>query len=160
MKTVLYFAYGSNLSPRQMRERCPGAVAGPRATLPNHRLTFGGYSRVWRGGVATVVRDRRAQVHGILYSVTRADLERLDLLEGHPTNYRRVLRELVDERGLRRRAHVYLLPEPTDTTLPSMRYYDTIRRAYQQLGFDRAALAGARDTLADALLASLAETRR
>ena len=44
MKTVLYFAYGSNLDEGQMLERCPGAKTMGHATLPNHALTFGGFS--------------------------------------------------------------------------------------------------------------------
>ena len=45
MNRTLYFAYGSNLDPTQMRRRCPtSAPAGP-ATLDGWRLAFGGHSR-------------------------------------------------------------------------------------------------------------------
>ena len=37
---MFYFAYGSNMDPVQMEERCPGAVALGAAHLPGWRLTF------------------------------------------------------------------------------------------------------------------------
>ena len=35
-----YFAYGSNMSSRRLRERMPGARAESRAILPCHRLAW------------------------------------------------------------------------------------------------------------------------
>jgi len=39
---MYYFAYGSNLSHKLMRERCPDAKPNFTATLPDHKLIFAG----------------------------------------------------------------------------------------------------------------------
>ena len=42
---MYYFAYGSNLSKKQMLARCPDSKAMFSATLPNYQLLFAGWSR-------------------------------------------------------------------------------------------------------------------
>lgn len=138
MSAVLYFAYGSNLDEAQMRERCPGALRDLRATLPGHELTFAGFSHRWRGAVASVVRARGRAVAGLLYRIPRAHVMRLDRFEGSPFAYERHTRIVVDERGHRRRAQLYVQPEHDLVRwAPSAEYFATILRAYQRLGFDR-----------------------
>src|SRR5262245_26446365 len=51
---MFYFAYGSNLDPEQMRERCPGHAVVGLAELRDHKLTFQLTSHDWGGGVASV----------------------------------------------------------------------------------------------------------
>jgi gamma-glutamylcyclotransferase len=144
MTTVLYFAYGSNLDEAQMRARCPGARREGRATLRGHRLTFGGFSHRWNGPVASVRRASGAEVAGLLYAVDDSALRALDRFEGCPFAYERVLRYVVDERGRRRRAQVYLQPEDGfEHWPPRVEYLAVIARAYRALGFDRRALVDA-----------------
>jgi gamma-glutamylcyclotransferase (GGCT)/AIG2-like uncharacterized protein YtfP len=137
-KRTLYFAFGSNLDRWQMRQRCPGARIEGAATLPKHRLVFGGFSRRWDSAVASIVRDAASCVPGMLYTLGDDDLEALDRFEGVPGYYERVTRYVVDAQNQRRRAHVYQLPEAQLVTgTPGFPYFDTIRRAYERLGFDR-----------------------
>jgi gamma-glutamylcyclotransferase (GGCT)/AIG2-like uncharacterized protein YtfP len=144
MKTLIYFAYGSNLNPAQMRRRCPCAVQLARATLHNHRLAFAGHSTAWGGGVANVVRANGAKVEGLLYVLGEHDVQELDRCEGVPAVYDRVVKRVVDEHGRQRRVHVYRLdPELADETMPGMRYFEVICAAYKRNGFDRAPLADA-----------------
>lgn len=141
---MLYFAYGSNLNEAQMRERCPSAVRGPRALLRNYALTFGGFSHRWGGAVASVIRARGAEVHGLLYAIAAEDIAALDRCEGHPFAYERVERIVYDEDGRRRRVHLYLQPEEGfEPWEPAPDYYAVLRRAYARLGFDRRPLAAA-----------------
>ena len=44
---MYYFAYASSLSKKQMLERCPDSNPLFRATLPNYKLIFTGWSRKW-----------------------------------------------------------------------------------------------------------------
>lgn len=142
MRSVLYFAYGSNLDDDQMRTRCPSAVMVGRAVLAHHALAFGGFSHHWSGPVASVVRARGAHVAGILYAISAPDLHALDCFEGHPFAYERVVKMVVDGRGQRRRATLYLQPEEGfETWAPSIRYFGVLWRAYTRLGFDRTPLA-------------------
>jgi hypothetical protein len=139
-----YFAYGSNLDETQMRERCPTARRGLRAVLPDHALSFGGFSHRWGGAVASVLRAPGARVHGLLYAIGAEDIAALDRFEGHPFAYERVQRIVVDENCRRRRVFLYLQPEDTfEFWQPAPDYYAVLRSAYAKLGFDRKRLAAA-----------------
>ncbi|MFH1003567.1 MAG: gamma-glutamylcyclotransferase family protein [Chloroflexota bacterium] len=75
---MYYFAYGTDLSKKEMKARCPESQPKFIATLPNHKLFFAGWSRQWRGGVASIQSSRGDKVLGAIYEVTEADLRRLD----------------------------------------------------------------------------------
>ena len=79
---MYYFAYGSNLNQKQMKERCPDSKPLFTAVLPNHKLVFTGWSRQWRGGVASIKSLRGDRVRGAIYEVTESCLQRLDQYEG------------------------------------------------------------------------------
>jgi phage replication-related protein YjqB (UPF0714/DUF867 family) len=78
-----YFAYGSNLSARQMALRCPGATDPRPALLADHDWLIN------QRGVATVEPFRGSQVHGVVWQLTDHDLAALDSAEGVPVRYRR-----------------------------------------------------------------------
>jgi gamma-glutamylcyclotransferase (GGCT)/AIG2-like uncharacterized protein YtfP len=126
-----YFAYGSNLHPGQMEERCPGHRVIARAELPDHALRFRGYGRDWAGAVATIVPQAGSVVRGVLFELTPQHLRSLDAYEGYDgatasTNlYERVLRTVVLEDGRRVEALTYAMV-PAEDGLPSRRYLDTI----------------------------------
>ena len=138
MGPILYFAYGSNLSTRQMRSRCATARVEGRAVLRNYALAFGGFSARWGGPVATVVPANGAEVPGLLYVLQPADLRSLDHHEGHPFAYLRTKLVVTDEHGRRQRAVVYLQPAGVaGERAPSARYVRVLRRAYQRLGSEQ-----------------------
>ena len=66
---MIYFAYGSNLNPTQMAERCPGHRSLGVARLPDHRLCFPRYSRTWRCASAGFEASPGDVVWGALYEV-------------------------------------------------------------------------------------------
>lgn len=80
---VRYFAYGSNMQFKQMRERCSSASFLGIAKLPGYKLAFTRYSRQWEGGVADIVESNHTEVYGVIYTLTRKDLEKLDGYEGY-----------------------------------------------------------------------------
>lgn len=138
---VLYFAYGSNLNAAQMLKRCGEVwVVGP-ATLPGHRLAFGGWSKRRKGGVATVLPAAAAKVDGLLFELTPAGLSRLDVAEGYPDAYGRTLADLWRWSGSTCRAWVYLKDQENFLpAAPSKDYLVKIRREYERHGFDLTAL--------------------
>lgn len=79
---MLYFAYGSNMDPVQMRDRAPGARARGPARLAGYRLTFTRDSPGWGGGVGHVEPSPGDEVWGVLWEITDADLASLDEYEG------------------------------------------------------------------------------
>jgi gamma-glutamylcyclotransferase (GGCT)/AIG2-like uncharacterized protein YtfP len=136
---MLYFAYGSNLDPEQMRARCPGHHVVGMASLQDYRLAFPLFSSDWGGGVAGLVRAHGEKVWGIVYELTDADLAALDDYEGwrgpgdQHNLYDRdaVTLDLVrpDDGSVPRRvrAHTYL-PRAFNPSPPSRRYLDTVLR--------------------------------
>lgn len=99
---MLYFAFGSNLSIGQMRERCPGCEPAGPALLRGRELGFSYRSQNFPpGGAADVVDAEGAEVWGALYRLTADDLESLDRFE-HVGNggYQRVKVEVNTASGL------------------------------------------------------------
>ncbi len=82
---ALYAAYGSNLDPDQMRERCPHSPVQSVGWLRGWRLTFGGEDVGWDGALATIVQDAGEQTYVMLYDVSPLDEKVLDEWEfaGH-----------------------------------------------------------------------------
>ncbi len=79
---TLYAAYGSNLDPAQMAERCPHSPLQGTGWLLGWRLTFGGEEHGWDGALPTIVEQPGEQVFVALYDVTEADEKTLDAWEG------------------------------------------------------------------------------
>ena len=74
----LYAAYGSNLDPSRMVERCPHSILRGTRWLVGWRLTFGGEEHGWDGALATIVQDPFEQVFVAVYDVTDDDVTVLD----------------------------------------------------------------------------------
>jgi len=72
----VYFAYGSNMNPAQMKRRCPDSRALAKARIRGYRLTINAR------GVATIVPDETASVSGILWKISKTDEFNLDHFEG------------------------------------------------------------------------------
>ena len=72
----LYFAYGANMDAAAMALRCPVSRLVGRGRLPRHRFI------IMREGYASVVRDPRRTVHGVLWDLARDDIPALDRYEG------------------------------------------------------------------------------
>ena len=79
---ILYFAYGSNMNPVRMSERCPGATPVGIGILRNYRLT----ERLY----ADIDFQEGGEVHGVLYFLNERHLRSLDAREGYPKVYRRM----------------------------------------------------------------------
>lgn len=79
---VLYAAYGSNLDPDQMHQRCPHSPAVSTGWLDGWRIGFGGEDLGWEGALATVVENPGQHVFCMLYDVTDYDATTLDGWEG------------------------------------------------------------------------------
>ncbi|MGP0060267.1 MAG: gamma-glutamylcyclotransferase family protein [Beijerinckiaceae bacterium] len=71
----VYFAYGSNMNVEAMRLRCPKSRALGRARLVRHRFF------IMSSGHASVQRDPRMDVHGVLYDLALSDVPALDRYE-------------------------------------------------------------------------------
>jgi gamma-glutamylcyclotransferase len=128
---VYYFAYGSNLSKKQMRERCPASQPKFSATLPNYKRVFVGWSRKWRGGVTSIKSFRGEKVRGAIYEVTEACLKQLDKYEA---DYVRFNITVFDEDNEPHQAVTYIKTGQLEDTLPSKEYLAIIQQAYRDWG--------------------------
>lgn len=85
MRVTLYAAYGSNLDPSMMSQRCPHSPLRTTGWLTGWRLTFGGEEHGWDGALATIVEDPLEQVFVAVYDVTAEDEAALDGWESADT---------------------------------------------------------------------------
>jgi hypothetical protein len=93
----LYFAYGSNMDLAAMRARCPASKPVGVARLPRHRLV------IVREGYASVVRDPRRTVFGLLWDLALADVPALDRYEAVASRlYLKTSQPVLTDRGPRR----------------------------------------------------------
>lgn len=147
-RSLLCFAYGSNMSRTQVAQRCPDAIAVGTGVLRDHRIAFTRWSPAWEGGVADVVTAPGHSVWGLLWSMTGEDLAALDAYEGHPVNYRRS-RRTIDVPGQRgREAWVYEVVEKKPFVTPARDYLQLLLTTMRSLGFP--------DTYVDAAAAAAA----
>lgn len=137
---ALVFAYGSNLSAKQMVRRCSQVRVASTGVLRHHQLLFSGWSAAWRSPVANVLPRLDAEVPGVLYEVTEKGLAALDRFEGHPHVYRRDSLFVSTPGGRGRRAFVYSMNALLPPAQPRSRYFLTILAGYRHWGFDEAPL--------------------
>jgi hypothetical protein len=80
---MIYFAYGANIDPQQMRLRCRRGRSLGAARLDGYRLCFPRYSVIRQSALASIEKASDECVWGALYEVEDADLTRLDSCEGY-----------------------------------------------------------------------------
>lgn len=133
---ALYAAYGSNMDPAQMLQRCPSSPMAGTGWLPGWRLTFGGEDLGWEGALATVVpADGEPGPDGgdpavfvVLYDLSDADERTLDSWEGADLGLYQKIRLRVHTLEGDRLAWLYVL-DAFEGGLPSARYLGVIADA-------------------------------
>ncbi len=115
-----YFAYGSNLLPARLLQRCPTAVPYAPAILPNYRLT----ERLY----ADVDYAPGKQVHGFVYLLRAYDVARLDRFEGYPQIYRRYTVDVILDDGTELPALIYEMTPKTKEIRNGLPYPEEYRK--------------------------------
>ena len=128
-----YAAYGSNMDPAQMSQRCPHSPQHGSGWLEGWRLTFGGEEVGWEGALATVVEDRAERVFVVLYEITDDDEAALDEWDGATLGYYRKLRVRVATLDGEVLAWLYVL-NAYEGGLPSARYLGIMADAAEAAG--------------------------
>jgi len=82
---MYYFAYGSNMSEQQMKERCGKENYELTAigVLKGYRFVYDGNSSTRKGAVGNIVKDENSQVWGVIYKINKDALTELDKYEGY-----------------------------------------------------------------------------
>ena len=125
---ALYAAYGSNMDPAQMEQRCPHSPAAGTGWLEGWRLTFGGEDLGWEGSLATLVEAPGEAVFVALYDVMPYDETNLDSWEGADTGLYRKIRLRVHTLDQDVLAWVYVL-DAFEGGLPSATYLGVLADA-------------------------------
>ena len=115
-----YFAYGSNLLPERLFQRCSTAVPYAPAILPNYRLTERLYA-----DVDYVLGE---QVHGFVYLLRAHDVARLDRCEGYPQIYRRYTVDVILGDGTELPALIYEMTPKTKEIRNGLPYPEEYRK--------------------------------
>ncbi len=127
----LCFSYGANMDAAAMAERCPGAKALGVARLPRHRFV------ITRDGYASVLRDPRAVVHGVLWDLTLAHVRTLDRFEEVDRGlYVKITQPVIAEGGPKR-ALVYLATA-AETGAPRPGYLESVLASAEEWGLPAA----------------------
>lgn len=129
----LYAAYGSNMDPEQMLERCPHSPAAGTGWLHGWRLTFGGEDLGWDGALPMVVPDPEGEVFVALYDVSPQDMRTLDYWESADTGLYNKIRLRISTLDGDVLAIVYIL-DGFEGGLPSARTLGLIADAAQAAG--------------------------
>jgi hypothetical protein len=109
------FAFGSNMCSGRFRAYgVSPECAGRAAVLPGHHLLFNKKSTDDKSGKANVAVHAASDVWGVLYTISDADLDKLDKGEG---GYRRVWLSLRLTDNTSTDAWVYVAKKPTDESM-------------------------------------------
>jgi gamma-glutamylcyclotransferase (GGCT)/AIG2-like uncharacterized protein YtfP len=129
----LYAAYGSNLDPARMNERCPHSPLRTTGWLLGWRLTFAGEDIGWDGALATLVEDPLEQVFVAVYDVTADDAGALDSWESADSGlYRRTRVRVATLQG-ETAVWTYVM-DAYEGGLPSASYLGIIAEAAEAAG--------------------------
>jgi gamma-glutamylcyclotransferase (GGCT)/AIG2-like uncharacterized protein YtfP len=130
---ALYAAYGSNMDPAQMADRCPHSPQAGTGWLDGWRLTFGGEDLGWEGALATVVEGADSHVFVVLYEITDGDEQALDRWDGVTLGFYSKLKVRVATLDGDALAWLYVL-NGYEGGLPSARYLGIMADAAEAAG--------------------------
>jgi gamma-glutamylcyclotransferase (GGCT)/AIG2-like uncharacterized protein YtfP len=130
---ALYAAYGSNMDPAQMAERCPHSPQTGTGWLNDWRLTFGGEDLGWEGALATIVEDSGSRVFVVLYEMSEGDEQMLDSWDGATLGYYSKLKVRVATLDGDVLAWLYVLND-YEGGLPAARYLGIMADAAETAG--------------------------
>ena len=128
---VEFFAYGSLLDQRLMREMVGEWDSLSTARLPDHKLRFSRYSEEWKGATADLEPARGESVYGVIYRIFSYQF--LEIGRRFPGYVERRIVVEMDE-GLRP-ATTLVVGSPEAGLKPSDPYIKAIAEGMRQHGF-------------------------
>ena len=135
MKTVHYFAYGSNMSSLHFRQRVPSGEHYTVAVLHRHALAF--HKRGVDGSAKCDVVDTGNpgnRVYGVVYAIDEEHLPQLDLAEGNGYGYSRKTIEVDVGSGALIQAECYFATDTSPGLMPYGWYREHVLTGARQAG--------------------------
>lgn len=143
---MLYFAYGSNMDPEQIKGRCPDAEFVGIGAMSDHTLCFPRRSIKRNCGVSSVAPLAGRETWGAVYRLTAKDLAALDASEGFRSDraadlnsYNRVV-VVVRVDGIPTEMMTYVAVVQENAPLPNAAYLKHIREGARHHGLPAAYL--------------------
>ena len=127
---MLYFAYASNLSHEQMKERCKNPKYIKNVFLEGYQLSFCTIDRDY--GAANIVKKPDSKVPGGIWKISASDEKELDYYEGFPIKYAKDFFTLNGEKVM-----FYIIKRQYSFKPPQRWYVDIINQGYKDCKIDR-----------------------
>ena len=128
---MLYFAYGSNLSHRQMKcIRCAGCKYVKNAFLKNYQLSFCHSKKENVFGYANVHKKGGARVPGAIWEITKKHEKILDGYEEFPNSYQKKYFYLNGKKIM------FYIMNKCFIKKPPKSYVNTIKEGYKDCNVD------------------------
>jgi gamma-glutamylcyclotransferase (GGCT)/AIG2-like uncharacterized protein YtfP len=88
IQDILYFAYGSNMSSRRLKNRVESANVISTGILEKYKLKFHKISEDGSGKCDAFFTDNPTDnIYGVIYSINEKDLDKLDIFEARGHGY-------------------------------------------------------------------------
>lgn len=134
---MLYFAYGSNMNHKQMKQRCPSSKFIKRIYKKGYKFVYDGYSKIREGAVANIVKSKGNVVWGGLFKINKDNLGALDCCEGYFSKiYDRKTIIVKDDKGKGYKAIVYFRTGK-DVGAPHRKYRKIIIKGAKDCGLPK-----------------------
>ena len=128
---MLYFAYGSNLNHRQMKNvRCIGSKYLKSFLLKDYKLIFCHPNKLNKFGYGNIIKEKRSKVIGALWKITKEHEKILDNYEQFPNICKKEYFYLREKKVMFYIMHKYFIKDPPKN------YVDTINRGYEDCNID------------------------
>lgn len=134
---IWYFAFGANMHDSAfLVRRCMRPIEWRTGRVRGYRLRFNLDGRPQgKAAPANISTDPNAEVWGVLYLITRADLVHLDSTEGVPgRRYRHLWVDAEDINGGEFPAVTYIADGKNSDGNPSLRYINLLREGARSHG--------------------------
>jgi cation transport regulator ChaC len=120
---MIYYAYCTLLAVDEMHKYCPTARPLGVGCLRGYRLTFATHHRDTVSGGCNLDPAGDAELLGVMYEVTREEMDRLSAASGVDKGFYKPIEVTVsDESGSAVRAITYVIPEPGGAFRPTAAY--------------------------------------
>lgn len=123
---MYYISYGSNMNLRQMKWRCPNTKVYGNGKIRGWKLVFNYHADI----IETGKSDDFVPV--VVWKLTnKKDMENLDIYEGYPNYYTKILTDVIMDTGETLKAMVYVMTDDRKGIFPpSPDYYNVIKEGY------------------------------
>ena len=120
MQDYLYFSYGSNMSSMRLKKRVESAEVISSGILENHKLVFHKKSTKDGSGKcdAFLTNSPNDKVYGVIYSIHKNDLKRLDSFEDLNGGYKKEDVDIAIANGEKVKAFTYIATNIEKSLLP------------------------------------------